>query len=528
MMALTPLAIPAEYWQQFKIADRDLDFLYNALLEKEIPLSTTELTSLLVDARIDHEINRLKSQSADSQKTYLPKNDYKIGQKVVFPSLDMREGKVAKVRDGKNPEYPGLKVIQVEFSDAVSAEFAANIENHELNLPTPINFEDPTFSSAHVLDLYGREISHILESTLDTNLDLVRIAGRWFPRSLLVDVSQGNLNLAEAVLEVNGGGPLTTRALLEQIELPTDSNQNLTEFSMNLALQEDERFDEVGPAGETLWFLKRLEPDDVQNPPYYLKFARPDYDYDKIAPLLRSLESVVTDELEPELERNDSNEHIQLSLIFPHWRSGTLPLSSRMLNFFPTAYEAPRVQFTFVDEDTAERFSGWVVRPYKYVYGLAEWYESRGVIPGSIIHIKKSKVPGEVLVKVDRRKPSKDWLRTLLIGADGGFVFAMMKQGITTSFDERMTIILPDLALIDKLWAASTRYRGSLEDLIKLCVRELSKLNPQGHVHLQELYAGVNLIKRCPPGLILHSLLLAPWAGHMGDLYFRINDDSEG
>ncbi len=51
---------------------------------------------------------------------------------------------------------------------------------------------------------------------------------------------------------MNGGEPMTTAALMEQIELPRASNPKLTEFSMNYALQEDGRFDEAGPTGEVL------------------------------------------------------------------------------------------------------------------------------------------------------------------------------------------------------------------------------------------------------------------------------------
>ena len=71
----------------------------------------------------------------------------------------------------------------------------------------------------------------------------------------------GHLNLAEAILDMAGGGPLPTKALLEQVGLTSNTNSNLVEFSLDHALQEDPRFDEVGPAGETLWFLNRLEPE---------------------------------------------------------------------------------------------------------------------------------------------------------------------------------------------------------------------------------------------------------------------------
>jgi hypothetical protein len=46
-----------------------------------------------------------------------------------------------------------------------------------------------------------------------------------------------------------GGGPMTTMDLIAQIELPTGNNERLTEFSLNFALEQDGRFDEVGPAG---------------------------------------------------------------------------------------------------------------------------------------------------------------------------------------------------------------------------------------------------------------------------------------
>ncbi len=53
-------------------------------------------------------------------------------------------------------------------------------------------------------------------------------------------------------------------------------------------------------------------------------------------------------------------------------------------------------------------------------------------------------------------------------------------------------------------------------------MHELSKLNPQGHIHAQEIYAAVNLIRRCPPSVVINVLFTQPWANHLGDLYFRI------
>ena len=78
----------------------------------------------------------------------------------------------------------------------------------------------------------------------------------------------GHLNLVEAILDMAGGGPSPTQPLLEQIGLASNTNSKLVEFSLDHALQEDPRFDEVGPSGEILWFLHRLEPEGVLQTPY--------------------------------------------------------------------------------------------------------------------------------------------------------------------------------------------------------------------------------------------------------------------
>ncbi len=41
----------------------------------------------------------------------------------------------------------------------------------------------------------------------------------------------------------------------------------LAAFSLEYALYQDERIEEVGPAGEMAWYLRRLEPAEVMYPP---------------------------------------------------------------------------------------------------------------------------------------------------------------------------------------------------------------------------------------------------------------------
>jgi hypothetical protein len=520
-MAIATLTLPPTYWESFKIGNDDLEYLYNNLLELETPQTPQELAKALIEERIRAEKARLEKIRSSGGDTYFPKDRYSVGQNLSFPSLNWASGKVTGVREGNNPELPSFDVITVEMETGEQRNFAAGIEDHLLNQPIAIQSDDPMLDVATVYRTYGKRFAAQLTEILEANEDLVRIAGRWFPRALLVDVNIGHLNLAEAVLEMENGGPLPTKAILEQVELPTDVNSKLTEFSFNLALQEDERFDEVGPAGEVLWFLRRLEPEEVQNPPVYLRYNPIDFDVEPIREPLTLLEKQIFDEYAAFENLQEEEDEISINLIYPHLRAGSLPLSTQISSFFPSAYESPRVQFTFIDGNSGEHFSGWVLRNQKYAYGLHDWYNTQNLIPGSMMKILRGDKPGEVIIKAEKKRMTREWMRTALVGADGGVVFAMLKQQVSTVYDERMAIAIPDMDALDKLWALTGKARGTLEQTTKNLMVELSKLNPQGHVHAQELYAAVNLIRRCPPGPILSLLVERSWASYLGDLYFR-------
>jgi hypothetical protein len=527
-MPIASLSIRADYWESFQIQPSDLEFIYNHLIELETPQTPQELLRALISERIRLEVELLKSQQSSGGAVYLPKNHYKEAQSISFPSLEWKSGKVIAVRSGNNPDLPPFEVITVQFESGEKKIYAAGLEDHKLNKPVDVKFDDPLLNETFIVKQYGEILLARLSDFLESDSDIVRIAGKWFPRALLVDVNIGHLNLAEAVLEMADGGPLTTRAILEQIELPTDVNPKLTEFSLNLALQEDGRFDEVGPSGEVLWFLRRLEPDGVRNPPIYLKFNQVHIENDNKADLLKSLQREVIDEMEIEESTKEELDHLSINLIFPHWRSGTIPLSSRVRRLLPTAYESPRVQFTFVDRDSKQRISAWVVRASQYVFGLRDWYQAQGLFPGSVVNIQRSKFPGEVIIWAEKKRPSREWIRTVLIGADGGIVFAMLKQMVVSAYNDRMAIAVPDLKALDELWeAGASKQKGSLEGIIHKIMVDLAKLSPQGHIHAIELYAAVNLLRRCPPSVILHILTTSTWSKYLGDLYFKPEETAQ-
>ncbi len=517
------LSLRDDYWEQLDISESDINYLYNYLIEEEKPTPLNELVEVFVSARIKQIQAVFDKKMQAEGKIFLPKATYQVGDQLVFPAFDWKKGEVTSKRGGNNPEIPPFEVIGVQMEDGTQRLIATGLAEHALNNPMVQEGDRDSLKADEIIKQHGKAISETIEKNISKNPDLVCIANKWFARALLVDVNIGYRNLAEALLDMEGGGPLTSHEILKQIGLPTDVNDELTEFSLNYALHQDDRFDEVGATGEVNWFLKRLEPEWVQRQPKYLQFQPVDYDQPSVQPMLEMISRQIVDELEDHPRPVDQQQEIVINLLYPHWRSGALPLAVEISHLFPTALESDRVQFTFIDEQTGNKFSGWVVRPKHYIGGLLEWYNENGVIPGSMIHLRKGKRDGEVIIGLGRRRPTRDWTRTVLVGADGGVVFAMLKQMITTDTDDRMAIYVSDKDALDRLWDTTKPGKYELTRIIIGMMRELIKLNPQGHVHFEELYAAVNLRFRCPPGVILSILMEQPWASHLGDLYFNLN-----
>ncbi len=526
-MVAAPFSLRENYWESFEIETTDLEFLYNHLLEIETPLTSQELIEALVNERIKTEKAILQSQQESGGMIYRPKDHYLVGQSLLFPQLEWQKGTVKSIRPGQNGQLPPFEVIEVTLENGNRHNFASGFVDHLLNHPIEVNLSDPGLDPRYVLNKHGAALIACLETALVKDSDLVRIAGRWFPSALLVDVNIGHLNLAEAVLDMASGGPLNTKALLEQIDLPTDVNSKLVEFSLNYYLQDDVRFDEVGPAGGVLWFLHRIEPEAVQNTPIYLHYSEMPYDRSNLTAPMVALENQIDDELSDLPDNTAKTNELSITLTYPHWRSGTLPLTRRTQVLFPTAIESPRIQFTMVDADSKERMPAWVVRPEHYVFGLRDWFVSQGLIPGSLVHIRLGKNPGEVLIQAEKRRSNREWIRTVLVGADGGIVFAMLKQVVNAAFDERLAIAVPDVTALDALWEQSAKQKASLDHIVLNMMRELSKLNLQGHVHAEELYSAVNVTRRCPPGIVFNILATQPKYNHVGDLYYRLDENQE-
>ena len=325
-------------------------------------------------------------------------------------------------------------------------------------------------------------------------------------------------------LDMYGGGPQPTPAIIEQIGMLENINDRLAEFSMNYGLQQDERFDEVGPAGQVLWYLTRMEPDEVRETPPRLTYEPVPFDPkdldDEMAALVRQIGDEHSDLPYKPGRRPDS---ATVTLIYPHRRAGTLPLSNQLRRMFPTAYQAPRVRFTFIDAENGDEIPGWVVRQGGYVYGLKSWIEDHEILTGSYITIERTDEPGKVRIGFDSRNPRKEWIRTTRI-EDNRLRFEETQREVGAGYDELMALDVPAPVGVDELWRSATTRAVPLEQIMLDVGRELATLMPQGNIHAKTLYSAVNLLRRCPPGPIFTRLDQMIGFEHVGGPYWRMAD----
>jgi len=505
-----------DYWtQKFTVQTDDLDYLLNLFLDDELPRTADELALELVRYRCQREEAAL-SRELIKGILYQPKDSYSPGQQIVFPALQFAVGKVLAVRNGVNPEIGPFKVMRVEMGDGRTRDFAAEYPvPHHLNIDSHLAQEQSLLSPEEIFSRHSKLVVEQLAHKLEQTPDLVSIAGKWFPRGLIPDMNVGHLNLAEAVLDMNGGGPLPTESLLKDIGLPSQINRPLQTFSLNYALYKDERFDEVGPAGEVMWFLRRLEPPEVLYQPPRLIAVDVPYDRSRLDPPLLRIEREIDDELSNIPAPDEAIDELTFVLTYPHRRVGTLPLSPRIAKLFPTG-RTPRIRFMFEDARTGQRWPGWVVREHRYAFGLDTWYEANEVPAGAYVEIRRSREPGVIEIDLQGRRPKREWVRVAQV-KDRRITFEMLKKQIACDYDEQMILAVDRPAEFDEAWLRAEN--RSLRDWIGDIFPELAKLSPQGTVHAKTLYTAVNAVRRIAPGPLFAEWSVHPAVRMVGDGY---------
>jgi len=513
-----------QYWtERFEVTDEDIEYIFNVFLEGETPLPTREIARLIIQHRLDQEAQKLRRQ-VERGEVFQPKNSYTIGQRLVFPSFDFAIGEVVDERPGHNPEHGPFTVIRVQFDSGTHREFASALQSeHKLN--APLEELRPELGKVDVealLDRYGDDIVYLVEERLRQQEDAVYFAGRWFLRSLLAEVSIAHLHLAEAVLVMRDGGPLDTSAILGEIGMLQEVNPRLQVFSLDYALFHDERFDEVGPAGKVLWYLREMEPEEVTIPPERLQYEPIEYDWQALSDELLTLERELDDELSNLRSPAKPRDEVTFSLTYPHRRTGTLPLNSHLRHLFPTAYEAPHILMTLVDGQTGEEMVGWVVREHRYVFGLADFYRRHKLPVGTYITVKRSDDPAKVIVDFVAHRPRSEWIRLAAVDEQGRLTFENSKRSIGADFDDLLVLGVDDLTAMDALWVPTRHSSPTLVETVRAVMNELMRLTPQRTVHAKTLYSAVNVVRRSPPGPIFAALASRPEFEHVGGPYWRL------
>lgn len=509
-----------EYWEQdFSLTEEDIEQLYNYFIEVGRPQTSDEITRAVMGYRVSAEKQSLRRR-IQGRKVYQPSDSFEVGDAIVFPHFDFAETKVTNVRDGTNPEAGDFEVISVKLRGR-QRQFATNLlVDHVANLGDN-GVEDllASFDSSQLYTEYAAVVEPRIVASLEELEEFVVLGGRWFVRALLADVNIGHLHLAEAVLDMMGGGPLTTDEIIGYLDLDKSVPMETRTFSLNSAMLEDPRFDEVAPKNSVMWFLRRIEPESVVGAPERLQFEPIEFDEDLLTTQLKLTRREIADEWSDLPVSQGANNEATFTLTYPHRVSGTMPLNSTVRKLLPLG-RSPRQLFTFQNETSGEQLQIWVVKAGRYLYGFSDWYTQNAILVGAYLTLKRQPDSDIILFDYERRNSRKDDVRLATV-ADGRIKFEFQRRQNACEYDDLMVVGTDYTTAIDAIFErAKTR---SLSSLIAALLPELAVLSPQQAVHAKTLYAVTNMLRRVAPDPLFAELVANPAFVPVGDHYWRFD-----
>lgn len=511
----------AAYWgPEFVLEEKDVEFISSHLLETERPQTAEQLTKALMARRVAAEKNDIE-RLLSGRTVYRPQSSYQIDEELVFPAMEFTHGKVKSIREGYNPQHGRFNVISVQMNGKMR-EFAADLAiEHPLNTDTG-NILDQAIE----VDLgqlyadYGAKVQEKLLKVMGQHEEFVRLGQQWFMKALMANVNIGHLHLAEAILEMSEGGPLTVDGILPHLDMDPSIPMEVQRFSLNYHMLKDNRFDEVAPVGKVEWFLRRLEPESVQSPPARLAYQPVSYDRALISPQLAALERELDDEWS-DIEPTMGAQPVVFTLTYPHRLKGTIPLSSRIRPLFQ-ASTSQRQRIMLLDEITNKPLQAWVVREHRYIYGLEEWYAEHEIPIGGFVQLRPGLDPGVVILSYDRRRPQREWMRLATV-VDNRLHFELHRRTIGCEYDDLMIVGTDTVTAVDALWRRAESNGRSVASLLAEIFPPLAELAPQKTVHAKTLYSAINMLRRLPPGPIFAELVRHPAFQPVGDHYWQFD-----
>lgn len=515
------------YWQEYALSSEDVSCIYELILEAARPVSTQTLVQAVIEARYRQE-ERIVQAELSKGAAYQPRDRYQVGQKLVFPAFNYALATVVGTRPGRNPQYGDFTVIQVRFEgqDEIR-EFASELRGqHKLNRQEgegEWTIASSEQMAAELYEAYGSLVEQKLVSALATRGEFIRVGDTWFLRDLLTPITEGHLNIAEALIDIKAM-PLPATELVPHLDLPAEVPEEIQLLSLTLALNADPRFDNVGDSGRDVWYLRRLTPIPVVNPPVHLRLVPEPYDRQTINQELLLIEREIDDEGSGEEVFGPSRPlyKTSLTLTYPHWRAGTLPLTVRTRGLFPTPthHHSPIV---LVDGQSGDRMQGWVVHEESFVFGLGDWYARYKLPVGAFVKLERTRDPRVIMVDLEARRLKPVWSKFAAV-QDGRLVFQVRKMPVACEYDELMAIGEVDPQAIDELRLEVATSGDSLFQIMVRVMPELIKLSPQGTVHAKTIYTAVNILRRVPPGPIFALLSTEPCFVPMGGGYWTFDE----
>jgi hypothetical protein len=319
---------------------------------------------------------------------------------------------------------------------------------------------------------------------------------------------------------MHGGGPLKTDDILVHLDLDKRIAPATRTFSLNYALLNDSRFDEVAPKEQVAWFLNRMEPSEVIATPPRLIYDPVAFDRALLSPQLALLERELADEWS-DLDVVDFVQSTNVTLIYPHRLLGTMPLNASIRQMLPLG-RSPRQIVTLRDAETGQDLQVWAIKEGRYLYGLKEWYESNEILVGAYLTLRKGSEPHILLLDYDRRRPQREDVRLATVVSDQ-IRFELQRRRVGCGYDDLMVVGTDFTAAIDAVWKRVRNQQRSLASLIATLLPALAELSLQNAVHSKTLYSVVNMVRRVPPGPVFAELVRHPAFQPVGDQYWSFN-----
>jgi hypothetical protein len=510
----------AAYWRDYVVRQDDIDLITSKLLDEVKPMRASDFARMLIAQHVERDNAELRRHLNGNGLIYAPKNAYAVGDALSFPILGFLTGVVNAVRTGAQIDGATFDAIDVSLSDGTRREFAARLEQthalNDLDPSTLVKTEDLK-SPEELVALHSPLIAEKVDAALAKNGDLIKIGDEWFLRAMMADVNVGHLNLAEAVLDIAGGKPMSTDMILRDLGLPEDVAANVQEASLNSALASDERFDEVSLTGRPAWILRRNEPTEVHDRPQELNPARFGSAV-TLGPELEALAAQIADEVDFDpATQTENTTSAETVLTFSHRRAGTLGWTHKLASVLPKNAK-PRTLLTFRDRMSGKEYFVWLVRNGSYIWGLSEFYRAAELPAGAEIVLSATERPHEFVLDAKRRKPKREWVRVATV-VNNHLRLETAQRAVACEFDDLMSVFVDDVRAIDGLRAGA-----DIAGAVHTAFLEIAKLSPQGNVHARTLYAVVNTLLRAGARDVFAALVASGQFAPLGDNYWHLAD----